>query len=146
MEAGRDPGKLRIGVMARAPGASFEFPSEISTAVLETGELLRSFGHLVEESCPEPFDSPETGMNWFTFVSGCIARELDRWQEITGHKIGPDDIEPANWAVAEIGRGLSAKEYLATKEAMAAFSRNMAVWWAGSFDLLLTPTIGLLPP
>jgi amidase len=146
MEVGCDPGKLRIGVMARAPGASFELPSEISAAVLETGELLRSLGHSVEESCPEPFDSPEAGMNWFTYVSGCIARELDRWQEITGHKIGPDDIEPANWAVAEIGRGLSAREYLATKEAMATYSRNTAAWWSEGFDLLLAPTIGSLPP
>ena len=56
-----------------------------------------------------------------------------------------DDLEPANWVVAEIGRSQSAQDYLATKEAIAAFSRQTASWWTQGFDLLLTPTIGRLP-
>ena len=145
MEVGADPGNLRIGVMAKAPGGTFELPNEVSTAVIETAELLRELGHAVEDSYPRSLDSSEPGMNWFTLVSGCIARELDHWQEVTGRIIGPEDIEPANWAVAEIGRSLSASDYLATKESMAAFSRRLAGWWADGFDLLLTPTIGSLP-
>ena len=141
-----DPGKLRIGVMAKAPGESFELPHEIGTAVMETARLLESLGHSVEDSYPESLDTAEPGINWFNLVAGCIAFELDLWQERTGRKIGPDDIEPTNWAVAEIGRSLSALEILTTKEAIATFSRNMLSWWEQGFDLLLTPTIGILPP
>jgi amidase len=30
--------------------------------------------------------------------------------------------------------------------ASAAFTRDLAGWWAGGFDLLLTPTLGAVPP
>jgi amidase len=51
-----------------------------------------------------------------------------------------------NWAVTEIGRGISATQYLAAVEAMHQFSRRVASWWERGFDLLLTPTIPEPPP
>jgi amidase len=37
-------------------------------------------------------------------------------------------------------------DYMTALEDMHAFSTTMAAWWAGGFDLLVTPTNGTLPP
>jgi len=39
-----------------------------------------------------------------------------------------------------------AEEYLATREWIARYTRRVASWWAGGFDLLLTPTLTAPPP
>ena len=110
-----------------------------------SGEMEPPSNDVKVKGYPEPLDNVEPSIHWFTLVSAVIARELDRWQEITGKTIGPDDMEPANWVMAEIGRSLPARDYLAAKEAIATFSRSTARWWAEGFDLLLSPTIGMLP-
>ena len=51
-----------------------------------------------------------------------------------------------NWAITEEGRKVSASQYLAAVEAMHAWTRRMASFWSGGFDLLVTPTIPLPPP
>ena len=45
-----------------------------------------------------------------------------------------------------MGRSVTALEYLAAIEAMHAYTRDLAAWWAGGFDVLITPTIPELPP
>ena len=51
------------------------------------------------------------------------------------------------WAIAEIGRTVTAAQYLAAVEGLHAFSRHAVSWWdVEGFDLLLTPTIPELPP
>src|SRR5262249_26684624 len=49
-------------------------------------------------------------------------------------------------AFAEMGRAVPAPRYIATVDALHAYSRRMASWWAGGFDLLLVPTLGEPPP
>jgi amidase len=51
-----------------------------------------------------------------------------------------------NWAVTEIGQGVSAKRYLEALEAHHQYSRRVAAWWEEGFDLLVTPTIAAPPP
>jgi amidase len=48
--------------------------------------------------------------------------------------------------MAEIGRTLSAPQYLATVDWIQAFTRRLSTWWASGFDLLLTPTLPEPPP
>ena len=51
-----------------------------------------------------------------------------------------------DWTLAELGRSCSAPQYLATRDFLDAYTRRMATWWAGGFDLLLTPTLTQPPP
>jgi amidase len=70
---------------------------------------------------------------------------LKYWSGRTGREIGPDDVEAATWALAQAGRQHSGSDYLRALEYHQSVTRRAADWWAGGFDLLLTPTMGELP-
>src|SRR5437762_1824814 len=145
-EVGRDPGRLRIGVLARVPGDAFGLHPDCAAAARDTARLLESLGHVVEESHPAALDDPEVGQRFTLVVAAWLARDLDYWSERTGQRIGPDDVEPMNWAVAQQGRACSGHQYIRAVEWLQAYTRRVAAWWAEGFDLLLTPTLAEPPP
>ena len=86
-------------------------------------------------------------MGFITVITSATAYALDSWSEKIGRTIGEADVEPLTWAAAELGRAVSAKEYVAAVSLNHAQSRALASWWDGrSFDLLLTPTCASPPP
>ena len=137
-EVGRDPGRLRIGVLARVPGDAFGLHPDCAAAARDTARLLESLGHVVEESHPAALDDPEVGQRFTLVVAAWLARDLDYWSERTGQRIGPDDVEPMNWAVAQQGRACTGHQYIRAVEWLQAYTRRVAAWWAEGFDLLLT--------
>jgi amidase len=145
-EVGAPPGRLRIGLLARAPGRELPVHPECTAAVREAARLLESLGHVVEESHPAALDDPEAGAAALVVVTTGTARDLVYWSERTGRPIGPGDVEPMIWAIAEAGRAHTAVQYLHAVEHMHAHGRRMAAWWSGGFDLLLTPTLPEPPP
>ncbi len=64
----------------------------------------------------------------------------------TGRSVTRDGVEPTTWAFAEMGRAVSAAEYIGTVQWLHAYTRRMASWWASGYDVLLTPTLGAPPP
>lgn len=142
---GRDPGRLRIGLMARGP-RDVEIDPECAAAARNTGEALAALGHEVVESHPPAIESPEFGVGVATVISCNVARALDAWGEKLGVTVTADDVEPMTWALAEIGRGMSSARFLRGIERVHALSREMAAWWESGFDLLLSPTCGKPPP
>jgi len=145
-EVGARPGRLRIGLMTRAPGDAFPIHADCVAAARDTARLLESLGHVVEEAHPAALDDPEVGQRFTLVVAAWIARDLDYWSERTGHTIGPEDVEPMNWAVAEQGRACTARQYIRAVDWLQSHSRRVASWWEGGFDLLLTPTLAEPPP
>src|SRR5881296_4167295 len=115
-EVGLRPGRLRIGLMTRAPGDAFAVHEDCATAARDAAHLLESLGHTVEEAHPAALDDPEVGQRFTLVVAAWIARDLDYWSERTGRPLGPDDVEPMNWAVAEQGRACSARQYIRAVE------------------------------
>ena len=55
-------------------------------------------------------------------------------------------MEPYTWTLAEIGRHITATQYLESVEAVQAAARRVAAWWCEGWDLLLTPTLSEPPP
>ena len=108
------------------------------------GRLLEELGHRVEAGGPTALDD-DVNRGFFPVFASAVARDLDRWSERTGDPIGPTDVEPLNWATAEFGRSVTGPDYLAAVEQLQADSRRLAAWWK-YHDLLVTPTIGVLPP
>ena len=145
-EVGAAPGKLRVGLLVKAPAAQAEVHPECATAARETARLLESLGHRVEESSPAALADDEVGRAAVTVITAATARDLAYWSERTGRKIGPGDVEPMTWAIAEMGRPVSASDYLRAIEYLHAHTRQVAAWWADGFDLLLTPTLPEPPP
>jgi amidase len=146
-EVGTHPGQLRVGLLVQDLILEQPVSRDCVTAVEATGHLLESLGHLVEESFP-PALTGATGLGaalGIISASGLAAR-LDAWSERTGRTIGPQDVEPQNWARAEQGRTFSAVQVHAALQRLIAGVMRVPEWWAAGFDLLVTPTMQQPPP
>jgi amidase len=144
-EVGADPGRLRIGLLARGP-RDMALHADCAAAVRDAAGLLASLGHTVEEGHPEALDDPGFTGLFVTIVATNTARALDAWGEAAGQPIGQADVEPITWALAEAGRRTPAPQLLAALGRVHAYGRRMAAWWESGFDLLLTPTCAEPPP
>ncbi len=143
-EVGAAPGSLRIGVLSTHD--DMEVHADCKAAAEGAGKLLESLGHEVEAAHPADLTSAALFEYLITVISSAQAREIDMFGELIGRDLGPEDMDSDNWAVAELGWQVSATRYLAALEAYQQYQRRMAAWWAGGFDLLVTPTIAAPPP
>ena len=145
-EAATDPVPLRIGLMTRSPGGSVAVHRQCAAAAEDAARLLESLGHRIEAAHPAALDEEEFSQRFGVLVSSWTAAGLDYWSAETRHTIGEQDVEAATWLVAEAGRAASATAYLQAVTWLQGYTRRVANWWAGGFDLLLTPTLPELPP
>ncbi|MCP4756872.1 MAG: amidase [Proteobacteria bacterium] len=147
-EVGRDPGKLKVGFLKEIPGVDVKTP--ISSAVESVAKVLADLGHGVEESWPKPMDAAETEdfleSHIIHIIASYQAHSVDLFGKKIGREIGPEDMDCDNWAVTELGRTVTASQYLDAVDAIHRFDRQMAGWWEGGYDLLVTPTIPEPPP
>jgi len=145
-EVAADPGALRIAVLARPPRDGLPIAPECEALAERTGRLLESLGHRVEHAHPTALEDPAALASYVGVVACNIARAVAATGERLGRALGPDDVEPLTWALAERGRAVSAPDFLATLENVHRFGREVAAWWEEGFDLLLTPTTAQPPP
>jgi amidase len=143
-EVEKEPGRLRIGFMARTPHAFPELHPDCRRAVLETASLLEKLGHDVEEAHPPSLDEASGSFDLFLELLGSgVAYTLERWSRRVGRAIGPDDVEPYTWAFAQ-RISSSGVRFLEGLDVTNAAARRFASWWSGR-DLLLTPTLAVPP-
>jgi amidase len=145
-EVGAAPGSLRIGVMTAAPLGQSAVHADCVTAVEGAAKLLEALGHRVEVSHPAALDDPDYTGHFITNWAAGAAWNIDYWTRRTGVEVTEVDVEPLSWALAELGRSSTAAEWLWAREWLQANAREVAAWWTGGFDLLLTPTIAEPPP
>ena len=143
-EVNADPGCLRIGLLPPEWDRDFNVDKECREAVTLTGQKLEELGHQVEWGAPPglaPGREP-TG----PLIGAFIRRELDQWSKRLNHNIGPDDVEPWTWQLAELGRAMSASQYLASLDERLRHAGELSQWWTQGHDILITPTLPRLPP
>jgi len=146
-EVGTDPGHLRIGLMPGAPEGGAECHAECSAAVESAGQLLESLGHDVELAHPTPLDEHARVQSGFgTLVACWTAKALAYWGREVGRDLQEPDVDAGTWMLAKVGEKIAAPAYLEALEDLHAWSRQAASWWAGGFDLLITPTLAIPPP
>jgi amidase len=75
-----------------------------------------------------------------------MAARLAAWIARTGREPDRDDLEPATWRMVQEGRGYSAADVENARQRLIAGVRPIREWWAGGFDLLLTPVTNGMPP
>ena len=142
-EVGADPGRLRIGWRTAKPGGDAPDPDCVA-AVERTVAVLASLGHEVELTrFPELDTIPPTAAAIFGTI---VARDLDRWGEHYGVTIGESDVEPTTWFLATVGRSVTSPQFIELVELAQRWTRDAAAWWAEGNDVLVTPTMPMLPP
>lgn len=144
-EVGRDPGKLRIGVI-RLPFNECEVDGVCLDAVQHAADLCASLGHEVEDASlviPEEVRNP-----LFDIVRPATKLLIDRRAAELGRSANPEDVEPLTWRMIS-GDMPTASDYIAATQAVHAIGRHVARWFAGvdgpGYDLMLTPTMAVPP-
>jgi amidase len=145
-EVGADPGSLHIGLMTTMPGSEEGVHPDCVAGAELTARLLEAAGHKVEVAHPEVLDNPERMEAFIPMWSAMAASNLARFGRVLGRELGPDDVEPLTWLLAEHGRKVDAVAYTDALFAMQTFTRRFMQWYADGWDLLLTPTLGEPPP
>jgi amidase len=146
-EPGAEAGSLRIGILTEAIGAGhIEIEPAVVSATQEAGTMLEGLGHVVDDdvlAVDESFDLIETFLTrWYAGQTEI----LEVFRTLLGREIGPDDVEPLTWAMSEEGKRRHSGQYLAAVSQHQAIGRMLGMWFEAGHDLLLTPTMGELPP
>jgi len=143
-ELGAPPGRLRIGLLDHYPhGDSVHV--DCAEAARNAARLLEDLGHHVEPAFPAPLADLDVN-GWIVAVaSSYLGLVLGNLEDVLGREAGPDDVEPATWALAQAARRNGAVEFVRAQANLVGFRRAMHRWWADGYDLLLTPTTGEPP-
>ena len=147
VELRADPGSLRIALMTESIGTDVEIDPVVVAAAREAAQMLEALGHSVDDdlpAAPDPsFDLVESFLTrWYAGQT----EVLDQFGVILGRRLGPDDVEPLTWAMAEEGRRRHSGQYLAAVSQHHAIARMLGLWFDAGHDLLMSPTMGELPP
>ncbi|MCU1467207.1 MAG: nylA [Actinomycetia bacterium] len=144
-EVGADPGKLRIGLLTHNPLETGEIHPDCVTAAGETARLLESLGHTVEETFPTALVDAALVGHFTTLWAATLVYNLRYWEKKVGREITADDVEPLTWSLAEMGKSITAPDFIEAQHAALELGRAVEEWYASGYDLLLTPTLGEPP-
>jgi amidase len=144
-EVGAAPGKLRIGLLTSNPLETGEIHPDCVAAAEATAHLLESLGHTVETTFPGGLDDPALVGHFTTLWAATLVYNLRYWEKKVGREITADDVEALTWTLAEMGKSISAPDYVEAQHASLELGRKVEEWYASGYDLLLTPTLGEPP-
>jgi amidase len=132
-EVGVDPGPLRIAVSWDAPFG--EVDDEIARATRAVADLLEELGHHVEQATP----------SWPSILAAAAGP-----MSVPGPAalVAPEEyhlVEPRNLPLLEAGARLTVLEHSRWVDLVRESSRQFLSFW-DAFDVLLTPTAGIVAP
>ena len=149
-EVGADPGQLRIGVSSTIP---FEDTDPLCTQAAEAAaSLLDGLGHRVQPALPEAMATNDYMYDYVRIMRASATATLRSYEGVLGRPWAEGDVEPVAWINYQRGTKISGADILASRERLHQFTRRLVQWWnprpgrGGGFDLLLTPTLGMVPP
>ncbi len=146
-EVGADPGRLRVGFLARTVEGYPDLDSEVADGLVATARLLESLGHEVEEAHPDALDHQLDGVldGFMGMVGSGVGWNLDRWSQRLGRPLGQADVEATTWLIKTSGDAMTGAGFIAAMDGIQSYARRVASWWDGH-DLLLTPTMATPAP
>ncbi len=144
-EVGRDPGRLRIGLLDYNP-RGLPIDDDCAIAARNTAAVLAGLGHTVDAAFPAAMSDQSFGPQFSTLWSTNMATALARTGAQLGRPLTTDDVEAVNWAMASFAKALTAVDYAQALAAVALYRRAVQSWWlTDGWDILVTPTLGGLP-
>ncbi|WP_030571820.1 amidase [Streptomyces aureocirculatus] len=144
-EVTRDPGRLRVGVVAGAGGGrGTEGP--VAAALSRTAELLASLGHEVSEA------TLDLGVSWAEYVlanarlwTANLVPWLDGLAAATGRTVGLSTVQPETLAGYFWGRRVTGADFVRALGVRNTVARSVGRHFL-RYDVLLSPTLPELPP
>jgi Asp-tRNA(Asn)/Glu-tRNA(Gln) amidotransferase A subunit family amidase len=133
MEATALPEPLRIGLLAHARDLAVH--PECLAALRATARKLEDLGHTVVEEHPSALTDGSIDSFAVQVIGAAQALAIEQFEDAIGRRIGPSDVDADNWMIIEMGRGVTAAQYIGAVEAMHHYARASRVV---DFDLLLT--------
>ena len=100
-------------------------------------------GHAVEPAAPDVLADVDALMSFGAIVAAGLARDVGEWERRIGEPVS--DLEPMSASQVERGRAMSAADLMNAVSAVAAWSRRIVGAYQ-RFDLVLSPTLPVLPP
>lgn len=140
-ELQRDPPPLKIAFSTTSPLDTPVDPEAIA-AVKAAAKLLESLGHHVEEAAPA-IDGRKLAGDFLRMWFANLAVMVADTRATTG--AGDAGFELDTLAMAAIGRGLSATEYVVSNLHWNEYSIQLSAFLE-RYDLYLTPTLAVPPP
>jgi amidase len=141
-ELGTPPGRLRIAFSTGSLFGKNTHPDCVA-AVQDAAKLCQELGHELVEDAPR-FDREELVRAYLVTVAANVAVQLQEIGALTGKPVGPADVEPSTWALAQIGQMLSAADLQKARDAMHRAGRLMAEFHE-KYDLFLGATLAYPP-
>jgi amidase len=139
----REPGRLRIAATTLPPQPDAVVDPLCAGAVADATELLRSFGHTVEEVEP-PWRDAELGELFGVVFSSHIALSIAYSGRVAGREPTAADMEPMSWAIHSMVGKLGAVPSMAAATRLQQFARRL-VAFLEPYDALLTPALAERP-
>jgi amidase len=143
-EVGSDPGRLRIGLLDSNP-LGRELHDDCQTAARSAATMLEALGHDVSLAHPEVLADASFAARFMAMWATNMAVGIDTMSKMVGRELTADEVEPVNWAQAEVAKQVSGVHYAEALAAVMQYRRALHQWWADGWDLLLTPTLAQPP-
>jgi len=141
-EATTRPRRLKIAFSLRSLTGE-PIHSECADAAQKAAKLCASLGHHVEEAEPSlGFD--DVAPSFIAVYAGGLASEIELARRLTG--VNPDNrvLEAMTLNLYEIGKQVTAAQYLTAISTMQQLSRQFAAFFT-KYDIWLTPSLGTRP-
>jgi amidase len=141
-EVATPPGRLRIALTTKAFDGAPVHPDCVAAAEA-TARLCEELGHVVEEAAPA-FDVESLDANYNRIFAVGVTANIQMRARAFGKKPDPSGFERVTWAMIEMGRRISAPDYVMMVNRLHGISREIAVFFE-NYDALLTPTLAEPP-
>ena len=142
--AGRDPGRLQIGLLTRRPDGGPTDPG-VEAVVRDAAALCERLGHVVEET-EWTHDHGPVQASFSTFMGVSLQREVAERLARLGRDLRDDDLEPFTRVLLDHHNStLSATAVYDAYAGAETAARQVGRLFA-TYDVLLAPTVAMPPP
>ncbi len=138
----RIPDNSRVGLVVDQPTGD-PVDAECEAAATDAARLLEALGHHVDVMTGSMLANDHGLAAVGTVIAASLARDVALWEERLGARV--EEMEPMPAAMLELGRSLTAAQLIDAVDRIARWSRSIAAA-TDSVDVLLTPTMAIIPP
>jgi amidase len=135
--AKRPAPKLKIGIVLDEL-VGIKVDQEVARAVEAAGETLARMGHIVERASADVGGSDVLAAVFEIFFFGFDAR-LDGYAKRSGHKVGPDTLEPVILSIYERCKRITPARFIAACGVANLARRKLGQFYC-KYDIWLSPT------